>query len=72
QMYHACLACVFAPLNDGMMTPEVVKCPDSHFHCAVYGLGLYIANCPKQVWLAAIIQGWCPKWVCYHDKSTIL
>jgi hypothetical protein len=63
QMYHACLACVYRPLKDGMSTPEVVKCPDGHFRRALYGIGPYIADYPEQVWLAAIVQGWCPKWV---------
>ena len=61
QMYHTCLARVFRPLKDGMTTPEVVKCPDRHFRRAVYGLGPYIADYPEQVWLSAIVQGWCPK-----------
>ncbi|KAH9979673.1 hypothetical protein BJV74DRAFT_879404 [Russula compacta] len=39
----------------------VVKCPNGHFRCAVYGLGPYIADYLEQVWLAAIVQGWCPK-----------
>jgi hypothetical protein len=46
-----------------MSTPEVVKCPDGHFRRAIYGLGPYIADYPEQVWLAAIVQGWCPKYV---------
>ena len=45
-----------------MTTPEVVKCPDGHFHRAIYGLGPYIGDYPEQVWLAAIVQGWCPKY----------
>ncbi|KAH9997156.1 hypothetical protein BJV74DRAFT_877357 [Russula compacta] len=61
QMYHACLARVFEPLKAGMTTPEVVRCPDGHFRRAVYGLGPYIADYPEQVWLASIVQGWCPK-----------
>ncbi|KAH9986315.1 hypothetical protein BJV74DRAFT_878515 [Russula compacta] len=61
QMYHACLAQVFQPLKVGMTTPEVVRCPDGHFCQAIYGLGPYIADYPEQVWLAAIVQGWCPK-----------
>ncbi|KAF8490678.1 hypothetical protein F5888DRAFT_1807962 [Russula emetica] len=61
QMYHACLARVFQPLKVGMTTPEVVRCPDGHFRRAIYGLGPYIADYPEQVWLAAIVQGWCPK-----------
>ncbi|KDQ49560.1 hypothetical protein JAAARDRAFT_186918 [Jaapia argillacea MUCL 33604] len=61
QMYHACLARVFDPLKDGMTTPEVVRCADGHFRRAIYGLGPYIADYPEQVWLCAIVQGWCPK-----------
>jgi hypothetical protein len=45
-----------------MTTPEVVKCPDGHFRHAIYGIGPYIADYPEQVWLAAIVQGWCPKY----------
>jgi hypothetical protein len=46
-----------------MITPEVVKSPDGHFRRAIYGIGPYIADYPEQVWLAAIVQGWCPKFV---------
>ncbi|KAH9970250.1 hypothetical protein BJV74DRAFT_784509 [Russula compacta] len=46
-----------------MTTPEVVRCPDGHFHRAVYGLSPYITDYPEQVWLASIVQGWCPKYV---------
>ena len=45
-----------------MTTPEVVKCLDGHFCCAVYGIGPYIADYPEQVWLAAVVQGWCPRY----------
>jgi hypothetical protein len=61
QMYHACLARVFEPLKVGMTTPEIVRCPDGHLRRAIYGLGPYIADYPEQVWLATIVQGWCPK-----------
>ncbi|KAJ7907795.1 hypothetical protein B0H13DRAFT_2332007 [Mycena leptocephala] len=61
QMYHACLARVFQPLKAGMTTPEVVRCPDGHFRRAIYELGPYIADYPEQVWLASIVQNWCPK-----------
>lgn len=60
-MYHASLAQVFEPLKNGMTTPEVVKGPDGHFYRVIYGLGPYIADYPEQVWLACIVQGWCPK-----------
>jgi hypothetical protein len=46
-----------------MTQPEVVKCPDGHFRRVIYGLGPYIADYPEQVWLAGIVQGWCPKYV---------
>jgi Plavaka transposase len=62
-MYHASLARVFEPLKAGMTQPEVVKCPDGHFRRVIYGLGPYIADYPEQVWLAGIVQGWCPKYV---------
>ncbi|KAJ7629896.1 hypothetical protein B0H17DRAFT_1164262 [Mycena rosella] len=61
QMYHACLARVFEPLKPGMTIAEIVRCPDGHFCRVIYGLGPYIANYPEQVWLACIVQGWCPK-----------
>lgn len=61
QLYHTCLARVFQPLKPGMTTPEVVRCPDGHFRRAIYDLGPYIADYQEQVWLAAILQGWCPK-----------
>ncbi|KAL1740672.1 hypothetical protein HDZ31DRAFT_47033 [Schizophyllum fasciatum] len=61
QLYHACLARVFRPLKVGMTSPEVVKCADGHYRRVVYGLGPYIADYPEQVWLAGIVQGWCPK-----------
>ena len=63
QMYHACLTQIFQPLRAGMTTPETVRCPDGHFHRVIYGIGLYITDYPEQVWLAAIIQNWCPKYV---------
>lgn len=61
QMYHMCLARVFAPLKAAMTEPEVVLCPDGHFQHAVYSLGPYIADYPKQVWLTGIVQCWCLK-----------
>ncbi|KAJ7142563.1 hypothetical protein C8R44DRAFT_571794, partial [Mycena epipterygia] len=44
-----------------METPEVVRCPDGHFRRVIYRLGPYIADYPEQVWLACIVQNWCPK-----------
>ncbi|KAJ7241483.1 hypothetical protein B0H12DRAFT_1236970 [Mycena haematopus] len=61
QMYHASLALVYQPLKPFMETPEVVRCPDGHWRRVIYGIGPYIADYPEQVWLAAIVQNWCPK-----------
>ena len=69
QLYHACLARIFAPLKRSIMTAKVVWCPDGHFCHAIYGLGLYIADYPEQVWLAGIVQGWCPKYVFSYCTS---
>ncbi|KAJ7833381.1 hypothetical protein B0H13DRAFT_2240376 [Mycena leptocephala] len=61
QMYHASLARIFEPLKANMTTPDIVRCPDGHFRRVIYGLGPYIADYPEQVWLAGIVQNWCPK-----------
>ncbi|KAJ7220735.1 hypothetical protein GGX14DRAFT_532634 [Mycena pura] len=55
QMYHASLALV-------------VRCPDGHFRRVIYGIGPYIADYPEQVWLAAVVQNWCPKCDAFPDN----
>ena len=60
QLYHSCLEKVFSVLRPSMTEPEVVMCPDGHFRRAVFSLGPYIADYPEQVWLAGIVQNWCP------------
>ncbi|KAJ6628598.1 hypothetical protein B0H10DRAFT_2160856 [Mycena sp. CBHHK59/15] len=67
QMYHASLALIFEPLNAGMTTPEVVRCPDGHYCCIVYGIGPYIMDYPEQVWLTGVVQNWCPKCDAHPD-----
>ncbi|KAF8347329.1 hypothetical protein F5887DRAFT_957895 [Amanita rubescens] len=44
-----------------MTTPEVVRCPDSHFRRAIWDLGLYIAYYPKQTLLSCIVRSWCAR-----------
>ncbi|KAJ7635036.1 hypothetical protein FB45DRAFT_989651 [Roridomyces roridus] len=67
QMYHACLARVFQPLKAAMTIPDIVQCPDRHFRRVIISLLTsddlrpYIADYPEQVWLAAVVQGWCAK-----------
>ncbi|KAJ7639463.1 hypothetical protein FB45DRAFT_1134946 [Roridomyces roridus] len=61
QMYHASLALIYKPLKQYMETPDIVRCPDGHLRRVIYGIGPYIADYPEQVWLAGIVQNWCPK-----------
>ncbi|KAF7354560.1 hypothetical protein MSAN_01369100 [Mycena sanguinolenta] len=68
QLYHASLARVFEPLKAGMTTPDIVRCPDGHYRRIIYGLGPYIADYPEQVWLAGIVQNWCPKCDTHPDR----
>jgi Plavaka transposase len=56
QLYHACLAYVYDPLKPSMTSPEVVQCPDGHFHHAIFSIGPFIADYPEQVWLTCIVQ----------------
>jgi hypothetical protein len=63
QMFHTSLSRILQSLKPGMITPEVVRCPDGHFRRAIYGLGPYIADYPEQALLACVVQGWCPKCV---------
>ncbi|KAF7328163.1 hypothetical protein MVEN_02573800 [Mycena venus] len=61
QMYHASLALIYRPLKPYMEAPDIVRCPDGHLRRVIYGIGPYIADYPEQVWLAAVVQNWCPK-----------
>ncbi|OCH84269.1 hypothetical protein OBBRIDRAFT_815526 [Obba rivulosa] len=45
----------FFAIPKRMETPEVVRCPEGHFHKAMYGIGPYIADYPEQVLLAYIV-----------------
>ncbi|TBU36868.1 hypothetical protein BD309DRAFT_995400 [Dichomitus squalens] len=61
QLYHHALTMILSPLRPGMLAPHVMKCPDG-LHCrAIFQLGPFIADYPEQVYLAGIVQGWCPK-----------
>ncbi|TFK16478.1 hypothetical protein FA15DRAFT_550643, partial [Coprinopsis marcescibilis] len=43
QMYHACIARIFAPLRPYMTSPDIVRCPDGHLRKAIYSIGPVIA-----------------------------
>ncbi|KAA1472182.1 hypothetical protein DENSPDRAFT_778039 [Dentipellis sp. KUC8613] len=61
QLYHTSLAHIMMPLRDGMTEPVVLRCPDGHWRRAVFEIGPFIADYPEQVYLAGIVQNWCPK-----------
>ncbi|RXW16236.1 hypothetical protein EST38_g9616 [Candolleomyces aberdarensis] len=61
QLYHCCIRLIFEPLRSGMTKPEIMRCPDGHFRRSIFSIGPVIADYPEQVWLAAIVQNWCPK-----------
>ena len=61
QLYHAALAHILSPLRPGMLNPHIVKCPDGFHRRAIFQLGPFIADYPEQVYLAGVVQGWCPK-----------
>ncbi|KAI0685977.1 hypothetical protein C8T65DRAFT_517206, partial [Cerioporus squamosus] len=68
QLYHASLVRILEPLRPGMTTPHVLRCPDGHFRRAIFELGPFIADYPEQVYLAGVVQGWCPKCFALPDR----
>ena len=63
QLYHQSLSAILQPLKPYMTTPDVARCPDQHFRRVIYGLGPYIADYPEQVLLAAVVSGWCVRYI---------
>ncbi|KAI0629622.1 hypothetical protein C8Q77DRAFT_1220285 [Trametes polyzona] len=62
QLFHTSLHTILQSLQPGMSSvPELVRCADNHYRHMIYGLGPYIADYPKQVLPACIVQGWCAK-----------
>ena len=59
QLFHSSLAAILNPVKQAMITPQMIRCADSHFCRIIYGLGPYIADYPEQATLACIVQGWC-------------
>ncbi|KAH9030207.1 hypothetical protein EDB85DRAFT_1866627, partial [Lactarius pseudohatsudake] len=69
QLYHSCLELVFMPLRPYMTKPRVMRCPDGHFRCTIFGLGPYIADYPEQVWLTGIVISKFPgRLQCHHSE----
>lgn len=46
-----------------MTNPVILRCPDGHLRRVIYDLAAYIADYPEQVYLAGVVQGWCPRYV---------
>jgi Plavaka transposase len=59
QLYHACIARIFAPLKRKWNeSPRDCARPsaDGHFRRAIYSIGPVIADYPEQVWLTCVVQ----------------
>ncbi|KAI0704508.1 hypothetical protein C8T65DRAFT_709094 [Cerioporus squamosus] len=69
QLLHSSLSAIFWPLQPGMITPEVVRCPDAHFRKAIWSFAAYIADYIEQVVISCIVQGWCP--TCLKDSKAL-
>ena len=72
QLFHSSLSYILQSLRPGMTTPEVMRFPDGHYRCTIFGLGPYIADYPEQALLACIVNNWCPKYVysCIYITDT--
>lgn len=51
---------ILSALKAGMTVAVILRCPDGHFRHVIFDLAAYIADYPKQVYLAGVVQGWCP------------
>ena len=65
QLMHQSLKTILGPLKPFMVKPDIVKCPDGHYRCAIYTLGPYIADYPEQVLVATVVSGWCAWYVSF-------
>lgn len=59
KLFHTSIAQILRPLERGMKTPVVHRCPDGHYRRVIYELASFIADYPEQVALSGIVQGWC-------------
>ena len=62
QLYHSSISAILETLHDGMTKLVVRRCPDGHYRRVIYDIGPFIADYPKQVMLAGVVQGWCPRY----------
>ena len=63
QLFHAVMSKILSSLQPGMLTPQIMKCPDWHFWHVIFSIGPYITNYPEQVLISGIVQNWCGRFV---------
>ena len=76
QLLHSLLQMILKPIRPYMTSSKIICCPDGHYHWAIFSLGPYIADYPKQCLLASIVQGWCPTYAklyssCLHTSDIL-
>ncbi|KAI6094555.1 hypothetical protein F5141DRAFT_1191766 [Pisolithus sp. B1] len=59
QHFHIAMSKILGLLKACMTVPQVMKCPDGHFHHIICSIGPYIADYPEQVLISRIVQNWC-------------
>ena len=59
RLLHGCLTVTLDTLKPYMDNWDVIRCPDHHFRHAIYGLGPYIADYPKQSAVSGTVYNWC-------------
>ncbi|KAF9240171.1 hypothetical protein BU15DRAFT_87691 [Melanogaster broomeanus] len=67
QLFHAAMTRILASLKAGMTTPQLMKCPDRHFHRIIFGIGPYIADYPEQLLISGIVQNWCGRCLAFPN-----
>jgi hypothetical protein len=72
QLYHAQISKILEPLRPHMTEPVLMRCADGYFRCVIFELGPFIADYPEQVYLAGVVQGWCPKSVLMFRTLVVL
>ncbi|KAF9790878.1 hypothetical protein BJ322DRAFT_998750, partial [Thelephora terrestris] len=59
RLFHGCLTAVNSTVKPFMLTWDLVRCSDHHFHRVIYGLGPEITDYPEQSVAAGTVYGWC-------------
>ncbi|KAI6112892.1 hypothetical protein F5141DRAFT_1188148 [Pisolithus sp. B1] len=59
QLFHIAMSKILGSLKVCMTVPQVMKCPDGHFHHIICSIGPYITDYLDQVLISRIVQNWC-------------